>query len=51
LIFGPLCFGSSFVALGDMEVAGSLNPNDNHANLEADTSRNLLNPKDLGFAP
>ena len=27
------------------------NPNTNDPNLEADTTRNLLNPRDLGFAP
>ena len=27
------------------------NPNENDPNLEADTSKNLLNPRDLGFAP
>jgi hypothetical protein len=27
------------------------NPNENDPNLEADTTKNLLNPRDLGFAP
>ena len=50
-IYGPLRFGFSFDAPGEMKILHYLNPNENDPNLEADTSRNLLNPKDLGFAP
>ena len=30
---------------------GGFNPETNNTSIEADTSRNLLNPRDLGFPP
>ena len=36
---------------GGIWFASYFNPNENDPNLEADTSRNFLNPHDLGFAP
>jgi hypothetical protein len=36
---------------GGIWFASYFNPNENDSNLEADTSRNLLDPRDLGFAP
>jgi hypothetical protein len=35
----------------DLWMVYYFNPNENDPNLEADTTKNLLNPKDLGFAP
>ncbi len=40
-----------FAAFYGFQITTYFNPNENDPNLEADTSRNLLNPKDLGFAP
>lgn len=50
-IYGPLCFGISLDAPGEMKILHYLNPNENDPNLEADTTQNLLNPGDLSFAP
>jgi hypothetical protein len=40
-----------FAAFYGFQMTTYFNPNENDPNLEADTSRNLLNPSDLGFAP
>ena len=40
-----------FAAFYGFQITTYFNPNENDPNLETDTSRNLLNPKDLGFAP
>jgi hypothetical protein len=50
-IYGPLNFGVSLSALGEMKILHYFNPNENDPNLEADTMKNLLNPGDLGFTP
>lgn len=45
-IYGPIAAGGGGIYMGFY-----FNPNENDPNLEADTTRNLLNPSDLGFAP
>ena len=50
-IYGPLCFGISLDAPGEMKILHYFNPNENDSNLETDTTKNLLTPGDLGFAP
>ena len=50
-IYGPFIFGFGDKTPGSMSMHYYLNPTENDTNLEADTSRNLLNPRDLGFAP
>jgi hypothetical protein len=45
-IYGPVAAGGGGVYFGFY-----FNPNANDPNLEADTTKNLLNPSDLGFAP
>ena len=50
-IYGPLRFGVSLEAPGEMKILHYFNPNENDPNLEADTTKNLLNPRELGFAP
>ena len=50
-IYGPLSFGVSYDAPGSMKILHYFNPNENDPNLEADTTKNLLNPRGLGFSP
>ncbi len=50
-IYGPLNFGISLEAPGEMKILHYFNPVENDPNLEADTTKNLLNPRDLGFGP
>ncbi len=50
-IYGPFRFGVSYDAPGSMRIFHYLNPNENDPNLEADTTKNLLNPRDLNFSP
>ena len=45
-IYGPVTTSDSGI-----HVDYYFNPNENDPNLEADTTQNLLNPGDLGFAP
>ena len=45
-IYGPISAGSGGIYMGFY-----FNPNENDPNLEADTTKNLLNPRDLGFPP
>ena len=44
-------YGELLAAKYGLRINYYFNPNENDPNLEADTSRNLLNPRDLGFAP
>ena len=37
--------------MGGVWFTSYFNPETNNTSLEADTSRNLLNPRDLGFPP
>ncbi len=50
-IYGPMMFGYALESPGSMEMRYYLNPNENDPNLEADTTKNLLNPRDLNFSP
>ena len=45
-IYGPVTTSE-----GGIHIEFYFNPNENDPNLEADTTKNLLNPRDLGFAP
>ena len=45
-IYGPISAGG-----GGIYLSFHFNPNENDSNLEADTTKNLRNPRDLGFAP
>jgi len=45
-IYGPVAAGGGGVYMGFY-----FNPNENDPNLEADMTKNLLNPRDLDFAP
>ena len=45
-MYGPIAAGAGGIYMGFY-----FNPNTNDPNLEADTTKNLLNPGDLGFAP
>ena len=40
-----------FAAWYGLQMTTYFNPNENDPNLEADTTKNLLNPRDLGFPP
>lgn len=50
-IYAPMMFGYALETPGSMEMRCYLNPNANDPSLEADTTKNLLNPRDLGFPP
>jgi len=50
-IYAPMDFGYALKTPGSMEMRYYLNPNKNDTNLEADTSKNLLNSRDVGFQP
>lgn len=50
-IYAPMDFGYALKTPGSMEMRYYLNPNNNDTNLEADTSKNLLNSRDVGFQP
>jgi hypothetical protein len=50
-IYAPLGFGYALETPGAMGLLYYLNPAANDPNLEADTTKNLLNPRDLGFVP
>jgi hypothetical protein len=45
-MYGPIAAGAGGIYMGYY-----FNHNENDPNLEADTTRNLLNPVDLGFDP
>jgi len=45
-LYAPL-----FVAKYGFLISSYFNPEINSPSLEADTTKNLLNPRDLGFAP
>jgi hypothetical protein len=44
-------YGPIEADIGGVYFSSYFNPNENDPNLEADTTRNLLNPRDSGFSP
>ena len=44
-------YGPIEADVGGVYFSSYFNPNENDPNLEADTTKNLLNPRDLGFPP